>query len=196
VEWRKVSGGQPLKRAADDILPKAATWPITDMPGITRKALAYARSHWKPDAVILSIDAKLNEGGTSAAAALQTPEGNIDLQFRLYSPGSQQGATLSPGSPAGVLFPLGSVDWSADRAVPDSFLDLPQALEQARASGMRGVQIKEAQLEWGSGRPCGTGNFAIDNAILPKCPPGRRFEGVQWQIDSGLDERFWIPATP
>ena len=196
LEWRKVSGGKPLQSAADDILPKTATWPLQDTPATARRALAYARGHWKPDAVLMSIDAKLTEGTTGGAPGLQTPDGAIDLSFRFYSPASQQGLSLSPGSSAGLLFPLGSVDWNANQAAPDDFLDLAPAVEKAHAAGMRGKVIKEAQLDWSSGPACGTGNFAIDNAILPKCPAGRRpFNGLQWMIDSGLNERYWVPAT-
>ena len=71
-------------------------------------------------------------------------------------------------------------------------MDLPAAMARF---GLQPSDVQEADLEWTNGG-CGTGNFAIDNAILPRCPPGN-FEGVQWRLmlQNNNPPRY-VRATP
>jgi len=194
LKWRKISAAKPMTSAADDIVPKSAAWPLQGVPAMAQKAQAYARAHWKKDAVLMSVSAKLVEGSSGGVAGLQTPDGGVDLAFRFYSPEAQEGLQLSPGSGAGAMSSLGSADWNPGEALPSTFMDLADAVALAHENGMRGKQISEAELEWTGGEACGTGVFAIDNAILPKCRPGR-FVGVQWTIRSALGERLYVRAA-
>ena len=111
---------------------------------------------------------------------LPTAAGTVSVQFELYSPATQQGLSLTPGSAAGALFPLGVIDRDAKLAIPANFLDLPQAWEALQARGLRGKQLKEAQLEnWQNGTSYGSARLA----------------GVEWMLDSALDERGVVPAA-
>jgi hypothetical protein len=181
LTWRKVGGGKPLNADAPVIVPAAAAWPLGDTPAIAERATAYVRKKWQADAVLMSIDAKPGQTG------------GVDAAFTYYSPDQQQVRTFEPGSLAGALGAPGAAQDDVSQAIPARFLDLPQAIERARQLGMQGKQVQEARLEWTGGASCGTGDFRIDNAILPRCRPGR-FVGVQWQIDSALGERLYVPA--
>lgn len=175
IVWSKISADAPVPDASRDIVPAGSQWPLKDMPGIARRATAYARSHWKSDAVLMGLQAKLNPGGN-----VQTLAGTVELRFEYYSPDTQEGLQLMPGDRSGGLFPLGAIDRNPRRALPDNFLDLPEAVAQLHARGMRGKQIANAQLEnWASGTSYGSVNL----------------NGLQWMIDSALDERATVPAT-
>ena len=78
------------------------------------------------------------------------------------------------------MYPMGVVDRSPERALPATFLDLPDAVAALQARGMRAKQIKEAQLEnWAPGTTSGRAQLG----------------GIEWMIDSALDERFTVPAA-
>lgn len=181
ISWTRAADDKPLENAADAVLSPSAAWPLKGVPAIVARAKAFIRSHWATDAVLMSLDLK---PGTS---------GGVQATFTFYSPSNQQGRFFIPNmSGAGLMAPYGHRDVLA-HAVSDSFLDLPDAIARARQSGMQGKDVSEAQLQWTGGDSCGTGNFRIDNAILPKCRPGR-FVGVQWTIQSASDERYYVPA--
>ena len=128
----------------------------------------------------MGIQAKLEAGASSGARNVQTPAGPVDLLFEYYSPETQQGLSFPPNSSSGGLLPFGAVDRNPNRALPDNFLDLPEAVANLHARGMRGKQIKNAQLEnWANGTSYGAVNL----------------NGLQWMIDSALDERATVPAT-
>jgi TIR domain len=179
VKWSKISSGGKIKSAMDDIVPHDAGWPLADMPGIAKRARDYVRAKWKSDAELLSIDVKLLKSNESGIANITTSEGGIELKFRFYSPDSQEGLQFTPSSRAGALFPLGVIERYGGGAIPDDFVDLPDAVSYLKARGMRAKQIYEAQLEnWGAGTSYGSA----------------RLGGVQWMIDSQLDERFVVAA--
>jgi hypothetical protein len=98
-----------------------------------------------------------------------------------------------PNSQAGALLGETAADANVAEAIPARFLDLPAAIQAAHAKGLKGQTIDKAELYWTNGG-CGTGNFRIDNAILPRCPP-HNFVGVQWRIWSALGETVYVPAT-
>ncbi len=175
VSWNRISGDQPLKSGMDNIVITPG-WPLNDMPGIARRARDYVRAKWQADAQLMSMDVKLlgtNEGGI---ANIQTPQGGVSLSMRFYSPRTQQGVDFSPNSTVSALFPLGVIDINGDGPLPEDFLDLPQAVGKLR---MRAKQIREAQIQdWGRETSAGDA----------------RMHGVEWMIDSQLDERFVVPA--
>jgi hypothetical protein len=73
--------------------------------------------------------------------------GGLLVQLTFYSPGQQQTLTFMPNSPAGELMPGASADPNEQRALPASFMDLPDAVVKLRAKGLRGKQIKTVHLE-------------------------------------------------
>jgi len=179
ISWRRIAQDKPLHNDEDDILPKEAKWPLADVPAIAERAVKYARAHWQPDAVLMSLKLSLEPQG-SAMGGLVTAAGTVSLQFELYSPSTQQGLSLMPASAAGAMFRLGAIDRDARRALPANFLDLPQAWAALQARGMRGKELKEAQLEnWQNGTSYGDANLG----------------GVEWMLDSALGERGVVQAA-
>jgi hypothetical protein len=183
IKWSKAAADKPMASEADQLLPNPTQWPPQNTTQIAANALAYMQGKWQSDAVLMSLDLK------PATAA----GGTIGASFTFFSPGQQQERTLHPGSPAGLMDPPYSRQDDAREALPAQFLDLTDAVARAHGAGMKGKDIGEAKLAWTGGESCGTGNFAIDNAILPRCKPGR-FIGPQWEIDSALNERMFVPA--
>ncbi|MEJ0023011.1 MAG: TIR domain-containing protein [Alphaproteobacteria bacterium] len=155
-----------------------ASWPPSDIAAMARRATDYVHKKWRPDAVLMTVDLKA------------TPAGGLDARFTYYSADQEQQVTLMEGM---LTSPYPHED-DVSHAISGAFMDLQQAIDAAHAAGLHGKQIDEATLEWSSGESCGAGNFAIDNAILPKCPPGPRFEGLQWMIHSALGNRKYVPA--
>jgi hypothetical protein len=156
-----------------------ASWPPSDIAAMARRATDYVHKKWRSDAVLMSVTLK----------ATQT--GGLDARFTYYSADQEQQVTLMEG----MLTAPYPHEYDTNQAISGNFMDLQKAIDAAHAAGLHGKQIDEATLEWSAGESCGTGNFAIDNAILPKCPPGPRFEGLQWQIHSALGDRKYVPAN-
>jgi hypothetical protein len=179
VTWQKIDSGTPLHTPDEEILPQKGSWPLADVQGIARRALAYARQKWQSDAVIESIKFTLADSTGLTGGTIATPAGQVSVQFSLYSPATQKGLSLMPGSQAGSMFSMGTVDWGSTESLPPNFIDLPQAVDIARKLGMRAHDIKEATLgEEGDG-PAQT-------------KAGRGNSKVVWMIDSALGERFFI----
>lgn len=179
LKLRKISNSKPMENADAKVLPANATWPLDDMPGVARRATEYARSHWKPDAVLLEIDLELAKQG-EGATNLSTPQGQVRASFRYYSPATQEGMQFTPNSQGQAIFPLGVIKLYSG-PLPDNFLDLDDAVRVLQSRGMQAKQIKAAELsDWGRETQAGSA----------------RMSGVAWMIDSTLDERFVVPATP
>ena len=179
VHWHAASASHRLAAPGADVLPAKAEWPITNVPAMAGRAQTYARARWKPDAVLTAIDIKLLGASEGLSANLHTPQGEVEIRFSFYSPETQEGLSLTPGSTSGAMFPMGVIDHDRFNKLPVDFLDLPQAIAQLPAQGMRAKQIKEAQLEnWAPGTTYGRAHL----------------DGLAWMIDSQLDERFVVPA--
>ena len=149
------------------------------MPGIARRSRDYVRAKWQADAQLMSMDIKLIKSNEGGIANVQTPQGGVSLSMRFYSPGTQQGMDFTPNPAISSLYPLGMIDTYGDGPLPDDFLDLPQAVATLQAN-MRAKQIYEAQIQdWGRETTAGSA----------------RMHGVEWMIDTQLDERFVVPAA-
>jgi uncharacterized protein (DUF2141 family) len=157
------------------VLPGQVQWPVGDVPAIAQRAVAYVRTKWQPDAFLTSIQMEL----TTALSNTQSPEGGVLVQFNFYSPGQQQTLSFMPNSPSSELMPGSSADASDQRALPASFLDLPNAVAKLRSKGLHGKRIKTAHLE-----NYGRGSYAGDLGVF----------GPEWVIDSALGERGAVLA--
>ena len=177
IEWSRSSSKVPMRSAAaSQVLPRQVQWPVSDVPAIAQRAVAYVRAKWQPDAFLTSIQMEL----TTDISNAQTPEGGLLIQFNFYSSGQQQTLTFMPNSPASELMPGSSADPRDQRALPASFMDLPDAVAQLRAKGLRGKRIKTAHLE-----NYGPGSYAAgDIGVF----------GAEWVIDSTLDEQGAVLA--
>ncbi len=194
LEWTRSTSSAPLRSAAvgqaipgqvqsatasqvlpGQVLPGQVQWPVSGVPTIAQRALAYVRSKWQPDAFLTSIQMELGGGFSNA----QSPAGGLMIQFIFYSPGQQQTLTFMPNSSAGELIPGSSADPNDERALPTSFIDLPDAVAKLRLKGLRGKQIKTVHLE-----NYGRGSYAGSLGLF----------GPEWVIDSALDERGAVLA--
>ncbi len=102
------------------------------------QAVFPAARKWRKDAVLTAIEAQLSDTGALAG------QYRVDYLFR--SPEDGAGLTVmttSRGDPGYKAMP--PVARSATRALPDSFLDLPDALAAAREAGLYG-QLRLARL--------------------------------------------------
>jgi uncharacterized protein (DUF2141 family) len=176
IEWTRSSSQAPMRSAAASrVLPGQVQWPVSGVPAIAQRALAYVRTKWQPDAFLTSIQMEL----TTALANAQSPAGGVLIQFNFYSPGQQQTLTFMPNSPAGELMPGSSADPNDQRAMPVNFMDLPDAVSKLRAKGLRGKQIKTVHIE-----NYGRGSYAGSLGLF----------GPEWVIDSAIDERGAVLA--
>lgn len=177
IEWTRSSSEAPMQSAAASaVLPGQVQWPMGDVPAIAQRALAYVRSKWQPDAFMTSIQMEQASGISNA----QSPDGGVLVQFNFYSPGQQLTLTYMPNSPAGELIPGSSADPNDERALPASFIDLPDAVAKLRLKGLRAKRIKSAHLEnYGRGSNAGSGIGLF---------------GPEWVIDSALDEQGAVLA--
>ncbi len=176
IEWTRSSSQAPMRSAAaTTVLPGQVQWPVSGVPGIAQRALAYVRSKWQPDAFLTSIQMERTTGLANA----QSPAGGVLIQLNFYSSGQQQTLTFMPNSPSSELMPGASADPNDERAIPANFMDLPDAIAKLRAKGLRGKQIKSAHIE-----NYGRGTYAGSIALF----------GPEWVVDSALDERGAVLA--
>jgi hypothetical protein len=181
VSWSKIAQDGPLKSGMDHIVEQPAPWPLKDVPGIAKRAREYMRAKWQPDAVLTAIDVKMLKSNEGGATNIKTTEGGLELKMQFYSPSTQMGAAFTPLSQyTSSIYGLGVVSRYNSRALPDNFLDLPDAVAVLKNNGMQAKQIYQAQLEdWGSETTAGRA----------------RMRGVEWLIDTQLDERFVVRAA-
>ena len=180
IHWSHISSDGPIKSGMDDIIKQPTSWPLSDVPGISRRARDYIRSKWKPDAELTEIDVKLLKSNESGVINIKSTDGGLELKFSFYSPSTQEGLWFTPYSQGGSMFPMGVIDRNGEGPLPDDFLDLPKAVDMLKAHGMRARQIYEAQLQdWGQGTTAG----------------GLHLNGIMWMIDSQLQERFSVRAS-
>jgi hypothetical protein len=113
--------------------------------GIPQQAVAAAlkAKQWRQDAILVMVEVN-DYSGT----------GKFTIQFSFYSPSNQTGLWVivtAPGS--SMVSQAGAVNWGT-QAIPASFLDLPAAVQQARAQGMQGrmdhalLRVTSASLTW------------------------------------------------
>jgi hypothetical protein len=176
IEWTRNSSEAPMRSAAaSNVLPGQVQWPVAGVPAIAQRALAYVRSKWQPDAFLTAIEIAPSTGISNT----QSPAGGLLVQLTFYSPGQQLTLSFMPNSPAGDLIPGSSADPNDERALPASFMDLPDAVAKLRAKGLRGKQLKTVHLEnYSNGSVAGS----------------MEVSGPEWVIDSALDERGAVLA--
>ena len=191
LEWTRSSSQAPIQNAvapvqkaavsgqsaggAGQVLPAQVQWPMSGVPAMAQRATTHVRTKWQPDAFLTAIQMELGTGFANA----QSPAGGVLIQFIFYSPGQQQTLSFMPNSPAGELIPGSSADPNDERAMPATFMDLPDAVAKLRAKGLRGKQIKAVHIE-----NYGRGSYAGSLGLF----------GPEWVIDSALDERGAVLA--
>ncbi|MGC1679637.1 MAG: DUF2141 domain-containing protein [Candidatus Binataceae bacterium] len=166
----------PSTAANQVVLPKEVQWPVSGVPAIAQRAVAYVRTKWQPDAFLTSIEMNLTTGFSNA----QSPDGGVLIRFNFYSPGQQQTLSFMPNSPAGELSPPSTADPGDQHPLPANFMDLPEAVAKLQAKGMNGNRIKTAHLE-----NYGRGSYAGSIGVF----------GPEWVIDSTLGKQGAVVAV-
>ena len=116
--------------AAGQPSPGATAWPAA-LPEMAARARAIARAR-RGDAILYELDL--------ARRAPDAPPGGpaFDHRFFFRSPSDQSTLTILPYNPAGEVWPAGRHDLADRPALPDRFLDFPEAERRAQILGMRG----------------------------------------------------------
>jgi hypothetical protein len=178
VTWSKADGSVPMPEGGLPQLPSRVPWPLGGVPEMTRNTTAYMRQKWQSDAVPMSIKVSLADRAGAPSSDGTVARDMVTVQYEYYSPSTQQGAGVMLGGPT-PIFPMGTIDRNASESLPDNFVDLPAAFQAVRSLGMRANTPTEAQLQvWSSGTSYGSA----------------RLGGLQWMIDSALDERYVASA--
>ena len=102
----------------------------------------------------------------------------------VYSASQQQQVTVMPGFAGGInLMAPYPKEMDPSQAIPANFVDLPDALEQAHAHGMRSKAVKVAELQY----------WALDNPATGRL----QTYGMTWYILGALgDQLVYVPAIP
>jgi hypothetical protein len=83
-------GAAASAATASNVIPATVDWPVSGVPAMAKRALGYVRAKWRPDAVLTAIDVELTAGLHNA----ESPAGGVSIEFRFYSPSTQQQLTL------------------------------------------------------------------------------------------------------
>jgi hypothetical protein len=126
------SAAAAVMSSADD--PKAVP---SHLQEAAHNALAAGRK-WRQEAVLTQIVALAPDSSAS--------DGAYRVQFGFRSPADGAGYAFTVGAPgAAKTERLDAVPMSTIRALPDSFIDLPAAIDAARKAGMYG-SLREGRL--------------------------------------------------
>lgn len=139
--------GSPASTA---VAPLRTSWPPAGVPRLAADVRRTARQ-WRPDAILTGIATQLLGSGSPVVANVQTPQGAATLAFLFCSPGSGERLVVSPHAPIAETRTAGSGACRVDRAVPDNFTDLPNAVAAARERGMGAGEPSRAELLYVSG---------------------------------------------
>ncbi len=190
VTWKRIKAEGKLSGRTDAVVPARMEWPVRDVPAMAQRAIEYVRGQWQADAALMSLHLKKHEYQNAPLTLTQTPSGPIEIRFEFYSPNTQHGFVFRPNDTP-LMNDTGPQDVDIRRALPASFVDLPELVQTLRHEGMRAKEIRLAELEW-SGPGCGS--FRETNAVLPPCT-GRETTGIKWRIVSELDEQTWVSGV-
>ncbi|HXY31557.1 MAG TPA: toll/interleukin-1 receptor domain-containing protein [Gemmatimonadaceae bacterium] len=142
-----VTPAQSTGSVAPAAIPSGDTPEIpSQLPAAARKALGDARK-WRADAELTRIQVQLTNrgGGTTSyqvSYGFRSPKDGAGLTMATSPSGSPRYDKMAPVSTAGL------------RAVPDAFVDLPDAISVARQAGLFG-DVRDARLT-----PMGSGDHA------------------------------------
>jgi hypothetical protein len=113
--------------------------------GIPQQAFAALQKakQWRQDAILVMVE--INDyNGT----------GNFAVKFSFYSPSNGTGLwVIQMGGGSGTVAQAGVVNWGT-QPIPMFFLDLPAAVQQARARGLQGkmdhamLQVTSSGMNW------------------------------------------------
>jgi hypothetical protein len=133
--------GEPVTTGSIGTLDEVPSGDAPRVPehlGRNVRGVVPAARKWRGDAVLTAIETLLADTGARAG------EYRVEYQFR--SPSDGMGLSVSTTASGHASYQtLPAVARSAMRELPDSFMDLPEALSAAREAGMFG-QLRSARL--------------------------------------------------
>jgi hypothetical protein len=132
----------PAVIPADLTMPSGATPVVPSLGQAARDVLSHARDQWRGDAILAGITVQLTNGGSGSDAyrvnfSCRSPTDGAGLTVVTEGSGTPQYQNLPPASAASA------------HALPDAFVDLPDAITTARTGGMLG-QVRMAVLTPGT----------------------------------------------
>ncbi len=134
-------GGTTAAQAANVSTPPPVAMPTgpvavpRDMTGAAKSVLADARREWRKDLILTQIDAHL------------TSAGKYGTTYTFYSPTDGEGWGVETGLPDSPKYSKPSAQpIESLHALPENFVDLPEAISAARKDGRLYGQVQQAVL--------------------------------------------------
>lgn len=153
---------------AQEVLP-------SKVPQQAFAAMAKAKQ-WRQDAILVMVEVN-DYSGT----------GNFTIKFNFYSPFDRTGLwviTSAPGS--STVTEAGPVNWGT-LAIPSLFLDLPEAVQKARALGMQGKMDHASLRNTASG---------LGWEIAPVFDPNLRVFTINASLSASSPQPLQSPQLP
>jgi hypothetical protein len=161
-----------------ELSPQSMNWPPSGLPDFVKKYAEVAKL-WQPDAALVSMNITLQQG---QPYYIGSPQGAFMIQMRFCSRAGQSALLITPRGPGGEFYEMPGVPCNEEPMALD-FMDLPQAIEQAREKGMKSTVIERADLE---------------NARKGTSIGGADISGLNWRIQGSSyidDQSFIIQAV-
>lgn len=161
-----------------ELSPASMNWPPSGLPALVGKYVEVAKL-WQPDAALASMSIQLQQG---QQYYIGSPQGAFMIQMRFCSKAAQSAILITPRGPGGEFYEMPGVPCNEEPIAQD-FMDLPEAIEQAREKGMKSTVIERADLE---------------NARKGTSIGGSDISGLNWRIQGSSyidNQSFIIPAV-
>jgi hypothetical protein len=131
---------------------------------------------WRQDAILVMVEVN-DYSGT----------GNFTIKFSFYSPADRTGLWVIASAPgSSMISEAGAVNWDT-QAIPALFLDLPEAVQKARALGMLGKMDHATLLATSSG---------LDWEIAPVFDPDLRVFKINASLGASSSQPLHLPQPP
>lgn len=135
-------------------------------------ALGKARQ-WRSDAILVMVE--VNDYGGA---------GNFTIKFSFYSPADRTGLwVIATAQGSSLVSEAGAVNWGT-LAIPQLFLDLPEAVQKARALGMQG-KMDHAMLRASS--------YGLNWEITPVSDPNLRVFTIKANLGASSSQPLQLP---
>jgi hypothetical protein len=95
----------------------------------------------------VSVKVQLLQKNSPVIHNVVTPSGRVTLTLTFCSPEKQQSIIIRPTKEGGRPMGENPVKCQPEQAIPADFMDLPEAVQQARDRGMKAEYPREARLK-------------------------------------------------
>jgi hypothetical protein len=161
---------------------------------MARAAMERAQE-WQSDAVLVGIDVQLLPG-MSVGEYFDSPEGKYSISFSFCSPTAQKSLTYTPRAPGNETFENRGVLCDANESIPEDFLDLPEAVQEARDRGMVSRVPESAALSGALWSIRGSSNIDSIGFTVPaqpvEYPPVRQIDACELVTVQDVDQALGV----